>query len=426
MQLPLLPDQINQVRRKRSGTFLDNMKLPIHRWFRYSAGFSAAWVESLIMEQGLNQGDQRILDPFCGSATTLAAADWMGVASIGVEAHPFVARIASTKLLWPSNVQDFVSYADSVRVLASELPTDPFNYPDLIGKCFQDDVLGVLDRLKRAWNMLDDGSPQSELVWLALTAILRPSSSAGTAQWQYILPNKTKKIVADPVEAFSQQIAQMAADMVVFQQRRSVSKAAVLFEDARSFPSVTDASIDYVLTSPPYANNYDYADATRFEMSFWGDVESWGDLHEAVRQYLITSSSQHASKEKYDLDAQLATSELAPIQSEIVDVCSRLAAERMLHGGKKHYHTMIAAYFIDMAQVWMELRRVCKADAEVCFVIGDSAPYGVYVPVDRWLGDLALAAGFSSFTFEKLRDRNIKWKNRTHTVPLHEGRLWVK
>ena len=25
----------------RSGTFVDNMKLPIHRWFRYSAGFSA-------------------------------------------------------------------------------------------------------------------------------------------------------------------------------------------------------------------------------------------------------------------------------------------------------------------------------------------------------------------------------------------------
>ena len=27
----------------RSGSFVDNMRLPIHRWFRYSAGFSAAW-----------------------------------------------------------------------------------------------------------------------------------------------------------------------------------------------------------------------------------------------------------------------------------------------------------------------------------------------------------------------------------------------
>jgi len=61
-----------------------------------------------------------------------------------------------------------------------------------------------------------------------------------------------------------------------------------------------------------------------------------------------------------------------------------------------------------------------------CFVIGDSAPYGVYVPADKWIGNLALDIGFKSFSFEKIRDRNIKWKNRTHTVPLHEGFLWIE
>jgi hypothetical protein len=64
--------------------------------------------------------------------------------------------------------------------------------------------------------------------------------------------------------------------------------------------------------------------------------------------------------------------------------------------------------------------------SEICFVIGDSAPYGVHVPAEKWLGELAIYHGFKSFSFEKLRDRNIKWKNRTHTVPLHEGRLWVR
>ena len=87
---------------------------------------------------------------------------------------------------------------------------------------------------------------------------------------------------------------------------------------------------------------------------------------------------------------------------------------------------MIAAYFKDMAEVWLALRRATAKGALVCFVVGDSAPYGVYVPVDRWLGELAVAAGFKSFEFEKTRDRNLKWKNRKHRVPLHEGRLWVK
>ena len=59
-------------------------------------------------------------------------------------------------------------------------------------------------------------------------------------------------------------------------------------------------------------------------------------------------------------------------------------------------------------------------------MIGDSAPYGIHIPVESWLGELAISADFKSYSFHKLRDRNIKWKNRKHRVPLHEGLLWVQ
>lgn len=87
---------------------------------------------------------------------------------------------------------------------------------------------------------------------------------------------------------------------------------------------------------------------------------------------------------------------------------------------------MIACYFSDMARVWIALRRVCGRGSRVCFVIGDSAPYGVHVPVYDWMEKLAIAAGFGNPRFEKTRDRNVKWKNRKHRVPLSEGRFWVE
>jgi hypothetical protein len=87
---------------------------------------------------------------------------------------------------------------------------------------------------------------------------------------------------------------------------------------------------------------------------------------------------------------------------------------------------MVAAYFQDLANVFYSLRTLCKQNSTVCFVIGDAAPYGVHLPVEKWLGQLAIAAGFKNFSFEKIRDRNMKWKNRKHTVPLHEGRSWIK
>jgi hypothetical protein len=89
---------------------------------------------------------------------------------------------------------------------------------------------------------------------------------------------------------------------------------------------------------------------------------------------------------------------------------------------------MVVAYFADLSRTWQALRRTCAPGAEVLFVVGDSAPYGVHLPVERWLGELALAAGFESFDFTKLRERNKGelWKSRKHRVPLHEGILRVR
>jgi hypothetical protein len=129
---------------------------------------------------------------------------------------------------------------------------------------------------------------------------------------------------------------------------------------------------------------------------------------------------------RYEPSEALHSPLLAPIIDELRPVYDELENVRLSKGGRKAYHHMILAYFADLSQIWRSLREVCKEGSTVCFVVGDSAPYGVYVPVDKWLGTLAVAAGFSGFSFEKIRDRNIKWRNRKHRVPLHEGILWIE
>jgi DNA modification methylase len=199
----------------------------------------------------------------------------------------------------------------------------------------------------------------------------------------------------------------------------------MLNEDARNIESIPEKWGDLVITSPPYANNYDYADATRLEMTFWGDINGWADLQDSVRKHLVRACTQHVSNLGNDIYAILSNPKLSVIQPELWEVYETLKEERLKHGGKKNYHLMVAAYFNDLAEVFHSLRRVTSDNCKMCFVVGDSAPYGVYVPVDKWLGELAVQAGFGSYSFEKLRDRNVKWKNRKHTVPLQEGRLWI-
>ena len=399
--------------------------MPIHRWYRYSAGFSAIWVRE-VLARAKAEGRETVLDPFVGSGTVAIEGESCQLKTVGVEAHPFVIRFAGAKLMWREDPESFAEYAAGILSASKGRKVLRAEYPKLIPACFPPETLLQLDALRWAWEDKADGSNLSELTWLALASILRECSPAGTAQWQYVLPKKSKARSATPAAAFRAKVALMAADMAWRQRQEPGPKAEVVRDDARRLGCVADKWADLVVTSPPYANNYDYADAARLEMSFFGEISGWGCLQEKVRRYLVRSCSQHVAPIRKQTDAILADPGLEPIGTEIREVCRLLDAERENHGGKKTYHTMVAAYFQDMAEVWASLRRACKDGADVCFVVGDSAPYGVYVPVDRWLGELALAAGFRSFTFEKTRDRNTKWKNRKHRVPLHEGRLWVR
>ncbi len=406
-----------------SSTFADNMKLPVHRWFRYSAGFSAMWVESLI-SQSLQHGNVTVLDLFAGSGTTLLACEKLGVECYGVEAHPFIARVAKAKLLYKTDVESYNQHIQKILKIADNIQGSVEGYPKLVRECFKDSSLEFLDKLRKAYLELADNSPQSELAWLTLVATLRHVSHVGTAPWQYVLPNKSKQSYLEPIVAFTFMAETIASDMRITKNATSVT-AQIIQSDARYCHSLPDNKFNLVITSPPYANNYDYADATRLEMCFLQEISGWGDLQSAVRQYLIRSCSQHVTSKNVKLDEVLAAPELEAIRGAITEICYKLSQERLLHGGKKNYHLMIACYFLDMAKVWIALRRVCQSPAKVCFVIGDSAPYGIYVPVIEWLGLLALSAGFKSFKFEKIRDRNVKWKNRKHQVPLCEGYLWV-
>jgi hypothetical protein len=408
-----------------SSTFLGNLTQPIHRWFRYSAGFSALWVRQTIAQRKGNDM-LNVLDPFAGSGTVLLEGESCNAQAIGIEAHPFVARIAKAKLYWREDPDKFYNYSAKILQNAELLRADTSGYPKLIHKCFPEEPLSKLNLLHTAWEVGADNSPFSELAWLALASILRECSPVGTAQWQYVLPNKTKARSIDPLKAFRSKIKLMATDMRLRQRSPLGPQSVLHFGDARECSGIEDRWADLVITSPPYANNYDYADATRLEMSFFGEIGGWGDLQEAVRKHLIRSCTQHAAEFNKQIYSILADPNLNSIRDEIEQTCKNLDAERSKHGGQKPYHTMIAAYFNDMAKMWISLRRVTNGESMICFVIGDSAPYGIYVPVHRWLGELALAAGFKSYAFEKTRDRNVKWKNRKHRVPLCEGRLWIR
>ena len=177
----------------RSGAFVDNMVLPVHRWFRYSAGFSADWVRWLVRNRRGESSSFAVLDPFSGVGTTLLACNAEGIQGWGFETHPFVYRIANAKL---RGIHVGLSTIRSVfRCFANCIPEMSIaavsEVPPRLTKCYTPEALSLLLAMRDLFlSEFDRKTPESELLWLALTSILRSCSLAGTAQWQYVLPKK--------------------------------------------------------------------------------------------------------------------------------------------------------------------------------------------------------------------------------------------
>ena len=214
------------------------MKMPIHKWYRYTAGFSAAWVSELIREE-ISNGRTRIIDPFAGAGTVLIESEFAGVESYGVESHPYIYRIAKAKLNWNYPADKFKEEALALLKIAKGKKITQTEFPKLIISCYPIETIQKLEALKRTWLDTNQDEEIKNFNWFIITAILRTTSPVGTAQWQYIQPNKTKSKVIDPFVAFESKVNEMYLDMKRTQNRfKNVVDSIILNEDARNIESI--------------------------------------------------------------------------------------------------------------------------------------------------------------------------------------------
>lgn len=116
-QLSLFNPEIFSKRKdsvKNWGTFKDSLRAPVHRWFTYPAGFSYKAVEHSFERFGITKG-MTVYDPFMESGTTNLTAKSMGIDSIGVEAHPFVYKIAKAKMEWDVDKKAIITFIDHLN-----------------------------------------------------------------------------------------------------------------------------------------------------------------------------------------------------------------------------------------------------------------------------------------------------------------------
>lgn len=416
------------------GTFKDSLRAPVHGWFTYPAGFSYRAVENSLEKAGLLPGHATVYDPFMGSGTTNLVAKSLGYHSVGVEAHPFVHRITQSKMNWEVNFDELneAIFRIQNRVSSAERPADlteflRSEFPELILKCFLPETLFELWVIREALGQVSVSEGVRELLRTALVCSLRDVSIAATG-WPYIAPNKIKvtSMSKKGWETYKNRVFKMYGDLGQIKRKalKYNTRHDILLGDSRDTAAqIADESADHIFTSPPYLNNFDYADRTRLEMYFMGDAKNWGEISGQIRTRLMTSATTQISRSDSKYQFLKGFKYECPDQHAfLAEAVGKLSELRLVKGGKKSYDLMVAGYFNDIYRIIKDNFRVLKPGAKALYILGDSAPYGVHIPTDVLIGEIGVAIGFDKFDVQILRERGGKWEKnpQRHNVMLRE------
>lgn len=223
--------------------------------------------------------DGTVLDPFCGSGTILIEAMLAGRAAIGTDLNPLAVMLARAKT-FPRGADRTAKLLEAAKG-AADIATARRKaksgavkrLPQQDVAIFQPHVLLELDGIRAG---IAKAPPESrpELSLVLSSILVKLSTKRGDTSDEEV----EKRIGAGyPTKLFLKKAEELARRMEEFSSSLPAPPphARVFLDDATKLTKVKDASIDAVITSPPYAVTYDYLAHHEMRMR-WLDLDAKG------------------------------------------------------------------------------------------------------------------------------------------------------
>ena len=400
--------------RPKSG-FLDpafaaNKTQPVHRWVPWIAGFSKDFVAGAMDRFLPSKG--RVLDPFAGVGTTLLEAVLAGHDAVGFEINPYAAFACRTKLAAftadPEALQDEANrflrfHARSGDRTPRSVPPagfrtrEAFYHPNVLRK-----VLLSLDFIE------DLGDSQiRDLFRIAFAATM---VSYSNYSYEPSLGRKAAVGRAAATEfpvdqSIAARLLEMSADIRWFrerQQKRRPRRRVVLDSFFTAYRRVARDSVDLIVTSPPYLNNYHYNRNTRPQLYWLGLVESTGDMKEIEQRNFGKFWQTVREQPNVELDPEIAVPEII----ETLEELRIRTPEKGIYGGRG-WANYAATYFNDCLRFARGACWSLRPGATALVVIGNSILQGIPVPTDRFLAQIAEVAGLETVAIHIPRSKRV-------------------
>lgn len=409
-----------RVQKNSTANRLDPRDRAFHDWYRFVLSFPPHLVRDYIQDFGLTESSM-VLDPFCGTGTSLVECKLNHIPAIGIEANPFAQFASSVKVDW--EIDPDLLWEQSQRIAEGtiyELGDQGIDDEKLITEEIDPSVLKKLDNEEMKLLLARSISPVPLHKVLSLRESLKPFQ--GERNYGHLLLALAKTLVfsasnlhfgpevgvgkektdAPVVSFWLQETGRMADDLRALKGNSHPAARSFLADSREGCKMVGPAALDAVITSPPYPNEKDYTRITRLESVILGMISSKAELQKHKKK-LVRSNTRNVYKGDDDDRWVLEHPKIQEIADEI--------EQRRLELGKtsgfeRLYAKVTKLYFGGMARHLAELRTVLRPGAHLAYVVGDQASYlRVMIRTGQLLGEIAEKLGYELVRTDLFRTR---------------------
>jgi hypothetical protein len=409
-----------------------NRAAPVHRWVPWIAGYSKHFVADALARYLPESGV--VLDPFSGVGTTLVEADLAGHEAVGFEINPYAAFAAQTKLaahrVKADDLRDTAGRLLAFMARGRQQGLTPRTVPPAAFRTrapfysvpVERKVLLVFDFMAGLHPRLAD------LCRLAFAATMVQYSN-----YSYEPSLGRKAAVGRPdvddydvAQAISEKLLQMADDTAWYHARR----CARWRENGRviqqsffdQYTKLGAGSVDLLITSPPYLNNYHYNRNTRPHLYWLGFCSSPHDLKRLEELNFGTYWQNARDQDTVELDPAITDPAIRRTLAEV----GRRNPDKGVYGGRG-WANYAARYFNDCVRFVDGAAWCLRSGATALVVIGNSILQGVPVPTDQFLAKIAASRGFEVVDIHvprQARVGNSIVNSRVRAGKTHDGTLY--
>ena len=393
----------------------------VHEWYRFVLSFPPHLVREYLERFGITK-NQWVLDPFCGTGTTMVECKKLGIPSAGIEANPVVHFAAQVKTDWDLDPDALVAHAsavaeDALTALRAEGIEDDLFFTSLAGdgshlRTLRPEVMSllltnsisplplhkVLLLIEKLKCKSGDRYYRHELLALAKVLVYKISNLK-------FGPEVGVGRIKDDVSVIRTWLAEVQAMTDDLQTVRHLRRAPthIYHGDARQpLAEIKPGSIRAVITSPPYPNEKDYTRTTRLESVLLGFITDKQSLRK-LKKGLVRSNTRGVYQDDDD-DRWIA--EYPTITRLAGEIETRRIELGKTSGFEKLYARVTKLYFGGMRRHLVEMRRVLQPGARLAYVVGDQASYfRVMIRTGQILADIAQSLGYEVTGIDLFRTR---------------------